>query len=423
MARPRREPRTRSLRARVRDAIALVTVLALLLFGVPLAVVLDRLITTQALTALQRDATRAVAAVPDNTLEAGTPVPVPRGTGDIRIGVYDARGTRVAGVGPPTSALASRAADGHEHDGSDSGELGVVMPVLSDTTVAGSVRAAVPLAQLRAQVYRAWGLLAALALAIIGVAVLFARRAAVQISRPFEQLATATRHLGDGRYDVRLPRWGIAEADAAGDALRDSAREIDTLVSHERAFVRDASHQLRTPLAGVLLFLEQQPPDVAAALTRARDLETTIADLLSLRSPTATGACNPGRIAGEAVRRWTTPDRPVVLRTDHTGDVAITGPALRQSLDVLLDNAVRHGGGTVTVTVEAYGETIVVEVADQGTGFPDDSTPGTGLQLATNLVERAGGSLLIRRRAPRARVALLLPPSRPAPDGTPEALA
>src|SRR5258705_7271891 len=219
MARPREGPRTRSLRARVRNAIALVTILALLLFGIPLAVVLDRLITTQALTALQRDATRAVAVVPDNLLEAGTPVPVPRGTGDIRIAVYDAHGTRVAGVGPPASALAARAVDGREHDGSDGGDLGVVMPVLSDTTVAGSVRAAVPLSKLRAQVYRAWTLLAALALLVVAVAALLASRAAGRISRPFEHLTLATRQIAGGRYDVQLPRWGITEADPAGDAL------------------------------------------------------------------------------------------------------------------------------------------------------------------------------------------------------------
>jgi signal transduction histidine kinase len=394
----------------VRDAIALVVVLAMLLFGIPLAVVLDGLITSRALTGLQRDATRAVAVVPDNTLEAGTAVQVPPGTGDIRIGVYDARGMRVAGVGPLVSPLASRAADGHEHDGNDAGDLSVVMPVLSDTAVAGSVRAAIPLALLRAQVYRAWGLLAALALVVVAVAVVLARRAAARISRPFEQLTVAARHLGDGRYDVRLPRWGIPEADAAGDALRDSAREIDALVSHERTFVRDASHQLRTPLAGVLLFLQQEPPDVAAALARAHDLETTIADLLSVRAGTETGTCDPHEIAAAAVERWNTPGRPVVLRTDHTDGVAITGPALRQSLDVLLDNALRHGSGTVTVTVEPYGDTVLVEVADQGPGFPEAYAPGTGLHLATSLVERAGGSLLIRRRAPHARVALLLPP-------------
>ena len=271
------------MRTQVRHAIAAVAALALLLFGVPLAIVGNRLIMSQALAGLQRDATRGVAAVPDNTLEANTEVQAPRGTSGILIGVYDAQGVRVAGVGPDQSALAALAADGREHDGRDAADLSVVVPVLSDTTVAGSVRAAVPLSRLRARTFEAWGLLAALAVLVIAVAVLLARRAAARIAEPFEQLTLAARRLGDGLYDVQLPHWGIPEADAAGLALRDSAREIDAIVRNEREFVRDASHQLRTPLAGVLLALAQQPPDVPTALARARHLETTIVDLLSLR--------------------------------------------------------------------------------------------------------------------------------------------
>src|SRR3954465_10542344 len=129
MRRPRNPPPpARGMRTQVRDAIALVVVLALLLFGVPLAIVLDRLITSEALAGLQRDATRAVAAVPDNVLEAGAPVPVPPGTRTSIIAVYDLQGERVAGTGPARSALAAEAADGHEHDGQDHGDLSVVIP-------------------------------------------------------------------------------------------------------------------------------------------------------------------------------------------------------------------------------------------------------------------------------------------------------
>ena len=415
MARGSGRPGTRTLRTRVRDAIALVAAASLLLFGIPLAVVLDRLINSQALAGLQRDATRGVASVPDNTLEAGSLVRVPLGAGDTNIGVYDAHGKLVVGRGPARSQLAALVGDGREHDGHDNGELSVVLPVLSDTTVAGSVRAAVPLSLLRARVYRAWGSLAALAFVVVVVAVLLARRAARRISEPFEQITAAARSLGDGRYDMQLPHWGLPEADAAGQALRKSALQIDALLRQEREFVRDASHQLRTPLSGVLLFLAKDPPDVPAALERARHLETTISDLLSLRGLTGRGSCNPHQIAAEAVQRWTTAGRPVTLRTDDTAEVALTGPALRQSLDVLLDNAIRHGGGSVSVTVEPYGEAVVVEVADHGVGFSATAELGTGLQLVAGIVERAGGSLLVRRRSPQARVALLLPvaPQRP----------
>lgn len=406
---PTRPGRARSLRARVRNAIALVAALALLLFGIPLAVVMDRLIHSQALTGLQRDATRAVAAVPDNTVEAGSPPVAPVGTGATRIGIYDAQGLRVAGIGPDRSDLAAAAGDGREHDGRDGGDLAVVVPVLSDTTVAGSVRAAVPRSVLLRRSYEAWTLLAVLALVVIAIATLLARRAAGRISRPFEHITQAARQLGGGRYDVHLPRSGIREADEAGEALRRGAEAVDDLVRHEREFVRDASHQLRTPLAALQLFLDQQPPDIARARERAQHLETTIADLLAVRGVSTGESCQAEVIAAEAVTRWSSPARPVTLRSDATEPVAFSAAALRQSLDVLLDNAVRHGAGPVAVTIEPYGDAVLVEVSDQGPGFTDAAAPGTGLQMVTGAVERAGGSLLVRRRAPHPRVALLLP--------------
>lgn len=402
-------PTTRSLRTRVRQAITLIAVASVLLFGVPLAVVLGRLIDSQALAALQRDATRGVAAVPDNVIEQNAAVVAPPSRGDTRIGVYDAHGDLVAGRGPAHSKQAAAAADGREHDGHDAGDLSVVAPVLSDTTIAGSVRAAVPLAVLQRRVYQAWGLLFALALLVLAIAVVLARRAAQRIAIPFERLTLAAREVEQGSYDVDLPHFGMSEADAAAEALRDSAREVDRLLRQEREFVRDASHQLRTPLAGAVLLLGSEPPDVAGALDRLAQVETTLADLLSLRRTRGAASCDPGAIAADAVRRWSTADRPVDLRADQTSPVALSAAALRQSLDVLIDNAVRHGGGAITVTVEAVGDQIVVEVADNGPGFTIDAVPGIGLALVTRLVERVGGSLLLRRRSPKARVALLLP--------------
>ncbi|MDT7537376.1 MAG: hypothetical protein QOI82_961 [Actinomycetota bacterium] len=408
MAERQNARRNKTLRARVRDAIAAVTILAMLLFGIPLAVVIDRLIASQAVTGLQRDATRGVAAVPDNTVEAGQVI-APPSRGDIQLGVYDLHGRLIAGRGPARSALAAQVADGREHSGRDGPDLAVAVPVLSDTAVAGSVRAAQSSATLRSRVLKAWGLLGVLALGVIVVAIALARRSARRISEPFEHITTAARSLGGGSYDMQLPWWGIPEADAAGEALKESARVIDLLMRHEQAFTRDASHQLRTPLAAVVMDLEKEPPDVSGALEQADRLDRTISDLVALRGLSSGGGCDPVRVAAEAVQRWTTPSRPVTLRSDSTGEVALSEPALRQSLEVLLDNAMRHGAGPITVTVEPFGDAMVVEVSDQGTGFPEGVRPGTGLQLAARVVERAGGRLLVRRRAPSARVALLLP--------------
>ncbi|MDX6216572.1 MAG: hypothetical protein QOG99_2156, partial [Frankiales bacterium] len=101
----------RSLRGQVRRAVVLAAVVAVLLLGVPLAVVFGNLIDSRAVAGLQRDAVRGAASVPDNKLEAGVAVRLPAVTEGNELGLYDVQGRRVSGSGPARSALAARAAD------------------------------------------------------------------------------------------------------------------------------------------------------------------------------------------------------------------------------------------------------------------------------------------------------------------------
>lgn len=409
-------PRQRTLRRRVRNQTIVVVVSALVLFAVPLGVALDALLTSRALTGLQRDATRAAALVPDNVIQSDHPPAAPTGPRSVQIGIYDASGHLVSGQGPMVSALAAAAVDGHEHDGQDGSDRAVVLPVTSDGTVVGSVRAAQPTSTVRNRIWTAWALLTALAAAIVAVALLLARAGAKRIAGPFEHITRVARDLGDGRPIGEPAPSGITEADAAATALRGSAQQINDLLENERDFVRHASHQLRTPLSALLLNLQQTPPDIAAALERAEHLDSTITDLLALRRGSSDGRCNPSQVATLTARRWDTADRPVVLRLDDTPDVGMSAAGLRQCLDVLLDNAIRHGAGTITVTVEAYGETVAVEVADEGDGFSSTNRYGTGLTLAASLSQRAGGDLMIRDRGRHPGVALVLPAASKAPQ-------
>ncbi len=414
------------LRAQVRATIVTVAAVAVGLFGVPLAVAVQQVVRAQAVTGLQRDATRAVAFVPDNVLEVGDPVALPTPPPGTRLAVYGPSGVRVAGAGPARSTLAAAAADGHEHDGGDHGDVAVVVPVLSDTTVVGAVRAALPDALLWRRTLLAWAALALLAGVVLAVVAAVARRAARRISRPFEQITEAARSLGTGVFDVTLPHWGLAEADAAGSALEDSGRRIGELVRAERTFTRDVSHQLRTPLTGLVVGLEASlledgsSAPVRLALERARHLERTIDDLLAVRATPTSTACDPvpvlSALVGHAQAAFVAAGRSLALRLDDTtGPVAVPAAVLRQAAQVLLDNALAHGAGATSVTLEPYGVHAVVEVADDGPGLAPGTRPGTGLALAASLVEAHGGDLLVRRRAPHPRMALLLPMARGGP--------
>src|SRR5690348_5508685 len=94
------------LRRRVLISILAVTAVAMILFALPLGVAVQRLYRTEMVTALQRDAARAAAVVPDTI--PGGPISLPRRSlSQPVIEVYDTTGRLVAGSGPRHSALAA----------------------------------------------------------------------------------------------------------------------------------------------------------------------------------------------------------------------------------------------------------------------------------------------------------------------------
>ena len=111
-------------------------------------------------------------------------------------------------------------------------------------------------------------------------------------------------------------------------------------------------------------------------------------------------------------------------------DARASGAAVRQVLAVLLDNAVIHGRGTVTVTVREAAGAVAVDVADEGPGVPDPEGVlfarqadrrdghGIGLALARRLVEAEQGRLTLTRVSP-AVFTLLLPTAARGEDAVP----
>jgi len=412
-----------SLRMRVQRAILGAAGMALLLFAVPLAVAVGVLVHSGAVTDLQRDATRAVALVGDGPVLPGQPVRIPTSEDSARMAVYTTTGLRGWGHGPERSGLAAGAADADAHDGRESGEIAVVVPLITDGHVVGSVRAAFPVQGVILRIVGWWAALFALAAAAMLAVRVLARRLAGGVAMPVEQLTVAARALGDGAFDLALPRSGVRETDEAGAALLDTARRIGAVVRRERAFTRDVSHQLRTPLSGLLTGLESAAADpgahadaVGTALDRARHLQTIVDDLILVRGSALDAQCDVVAEVRTVVARLHPPDsRRVQLRCDDVRAARCAPAVVRQVLNVLVDNAIQHGSGDITITVEALGDSVVVEVADEGPGFAPDAAPGTGLRLAGDLAESVYGALLIRRRGARPRVAVLLP-AVPDPD-------
>ncbi|MCK2215788.1 HAMP domain-containing histidine kinase [Actinomadura sp. ATCC 31491] len=430
--------RPRSLRWRVLTAISVVAAVTVTMFAVPLAIAVRDLYRNETVTALGRDATWIAAALPDENLErrrtVRLPAQVPAG---LVVGVYSPAGRLLYGQGPAYSAVAARAGDGHPHDGREGGFLLASAPVPAEGGQAGVVRVGTPYAQVGERVDRAWLAMAGLALLAIALAAAFALRQSARLAAPLEQLTRAAQALGEGDFSIRPPRSDITEADAAGRALAATAGRLGEVLERERSFSANVSHQLRTQLTGLLLGLDaalaRPGADLSAAIEvavqRGERLRTVIDDLVGLARDTRTGSTpldvpalleevrldwhGPLAARGRGLHVTVPPDLPTV---------AASAPAVRQILRVLVDNALAHGEGEVSVDASAVGDALAIDVTDQGKGIDEDRDPfarraggdghGIGLALARSLAEAEAGRLVLRRRSPPVFSLLLSPPAQ-----------
>jgi signal transduction histidine kinase len=412
-----------------------VTALAIVLFAIPLAVVIERLVDEQATLRLERKAILAARQVPTDFATSNDPVELPNGRDGARLALYDTDGRIVVGRGPDRADAATTHALSNEVDDTETGGARVVaVPVTADERVIGAIRAEQPTASTDRRTWRFAGLLAAIAVGVFaigaGVAAIVARR----LARPVRRLSDAAIELGEGDFAVDIESSGIAEIDQAAESLTATAHRLEGLVQRERAFSADASHQLRTPLAGLRAAIEtelQLPRDdrnaiLHESLEDIERLERTITDLLHVARtpPDTTHAVHPAEVIDLVRDTWhgrlAAVGRPLrIADFSQTPPVRGSSVVLHQVLDVLLDNALVHGRGEVSITASVTDTTVTITVTDDGPGFTPpqvdaaDTTHGMGLPLASRLLTTISGRLVVAERGPRPSIDVLLTRSHP----------
>lgn len=421
----------------------LAAVLATSLFGGPLAYFAAQLYLDQERTEVERVADVAAISAASELATHHIPSALPEAASDIDLALYDRAGHRTTGSGPARPDRPTvRAFSGVVASENDlHGELVVAVPVTDAASVIGVVRAASNYSGVRLQIVGTWAAMLGLDALAIGATLLVARRQARRLAAPLEALSRTAAQLGGGNFGARTTPSGIPEIDAAGRSLDTTAARLGAMVSRERAFSADASHQLRTPLTGLRLGLEtalERPGTdlraaAGAAIEAADRLEQTIEDLLSLaREPGRSGTpLELDELMREIEATW----RPVLEAQDRTLLIGVqpdppvstaAAAAVRQVLAVLLDNATRHGVGDVTLRVRDAGGALAFDVSDEGPGvaggdalprrLDESHGPGIGLTLARGLAEAEGGRLRLSQPVPPV-FTLLLPADA---DATPE---
>ena len=428
------------MRRRILVAMVAVTVVAVVLFAIPLVIALGDLHREEEFVRMERAAAESAAEIPARFPRGGDRIEFSSTRRRI-VGLYDRSGRRIAGAGPLRGdAIVAAGLRGDVTDLQAGSRLVASFPVTRSEHVVAALRVSVPTAIVSDRTRSAVALMALLGLTVVGISAAIAVWQSRRLARPVARLSDVAARLGDGDFTVTAESSGMSEVDAVGTALERTARRLDRLVTRERRFSEDASHQLRTPVTSVRVTLEAARLDPAAdrdqaideALVEVDRLERTIDDLLVLAR--AEQSVRPETELDELLRRVDADWQPRLARdrrqftvTAARGlpAVAVSDRAIGQILDVLVDNARRHGRGAISVSARPAGSGAIVEVSDEGPGVTDEpervferrvsSSGGTGigLALARSLAEAEGGRLVLRSSGPHPVFALVLPSAVP----------
>jgi signal transduction histidine kinase len=426
-----------------------VAVLVLVLLEVPLAVAYARA-ERQALTdKVERDAV-ALASLVEDSLERGAPVParvrrIARDYGadtSARVVVTDDRGRRLVDSAPNgttdfssrpeiVSALTGQIATGTRSSrtlGTDL--LYVAVPVASSGVVHGAVRISYPTSAVDARIHRYWTVLAIIAAVVLAVAATVAAVLARWVTRPLDRLERAADAVGSGDLATRAPAEGPPEVRRLAETFNSMASELDTLLRSQDAFVADASHQLRTPLAALRLRLENLEPDVtdpgkedlSGALREVERLSALLDGLLTLaradRAHSAPSSISLGPLVEERTEAWSAlaAESDVDLRLELEGDLTAlaTEGRVEQVLDNLLANAIdaSPAGATITVSTLSANGWAELHISDEGPGLSEAERSrafdrfwqahegrdgfGLGLAIVQRLTAADGGDVQLR---------------------------
>lgn len=453
------------MRWRLISAFMVITLLVVLVQDIPLGNYLVRVEQDRLTTSLERDAF-LLGGRARQLLESGTGTPT--GVEDVvreygqasgaRVVIVNTAGTAVAtsdddqsATGSPylsrpeiAAALTGQINSGQRHSETLGFDLlYVTVPVLSGDKITGAVRLTYPASEVTDRVSGQLTVLWTVAGTTVLLAGMLAYLMAGAVTRRIKRLQKATEVLAGGDLSARTEEdEGAPELRALARSFNRMADRLEHLLQQQKGFASDASHQLRTPLTGLRLRLENaadsivSDPDgarvmVADSLEETYRLQRIIDGLLLLSRAdsrkVALASVDLAAVASNRVEQWEALAEEsgvrIALDAPPQAQIKAMPGAAEQIIDNLIDNAlaVAPPGSLVRLEVsrpENDGK-IELHILDEGPGLSAEecqrafnrfwrgqsSTEGSGLGLAIvqQLAEASGATASLAPRAPGPR--------------------
>ncbi|MBH5337338.1 HAMP domain-containing histidine kinase [Streptomyces pactum] len=387
----------------------------------------------------------------------------------IKAGVFQRTGTPLAqapvgwqppGDGEGGRAFAEALAGRRSHDPGQvwpwqRHTLTVASPVIRDGDVVYVVVTESPTGPMRSRILHGWLLIAGGEAAAMLLAVAAAIRLTGWVLRPIRILDAAAHGIATGKMNSRVAAAsGPPELRRLARSFNEMADNVEEVLEQQRAFVADASHQLRNPLSALLLRIELLALDlpdghaeIASVRAEGRRLARVLDDLLDLalaeHSASRPVLTDIAELATDRVGAWLPLAESEGVRLSCAGPAAAAGwadpVALSSALDAVIDNALKftpEGQAVeVLVAVPPDAGTVTVTVADGGPGLTEDelarigdrfwrsnrhqnvSGSGLGLSISRALLAAGGATLSFAPNRPTGlRVTITVPRHPEGPD-------
>ena len=246
-----------------------------------------------------------------------------------------------------------------------------------------------------------------------------ASRVSRRISAPLIYLAAEAEQLGSGQVRPRLRSSGIEEIDLVQAELVRSAERVAGRIAAERQFASDASHQLRTPLTSLSLRLEEIEllageeevrAEAHACLEQVERLTGVVEDLLKVSRRSGGGtteALHLKDIFAQQREEWEPAfeqaGRTITFSDEISHPVLATPGSLAQVLATVIENSLRYGAGTTSVSVRSAngGHAVFIDAKRVLTHVPKEEfiaqTLGVELYLEAGIRGVEIGSILADR--------------------------
>ncbi|MGX4772843.1 ATP-binding protein [Bradyrhizobium guangdongense] len=255
------------------------------------------------------------------------------------------------------------------------------------------------------------------------------------LSSPLSAFAREAENFSLNRSSAPLPESGPEEIRSAARALNRMRERITTLMNDRTRMLAAISHDLRTPITRLRLRSEYIEDQTQRAQT-VRDLDQmqsmleSVLSLLRSESPAKPTLVDVAALLQTVSDQFSDCGHAVSYRGPARATLTVRPDEITRAVTNLVDNAIRLAGD-VSVELSITKGQMLIDVADDGPGIPDerkaamlepfvrgedartmDETAGfgLGLSIAQSIVAAHGGRLILLDNAPRGlRVRLLLP--------------